>query len=157
MEQMYAILKKYYIFFYLPVSFSISILKDFKLLGIQFNHENLNLLRVCGRKWHFYECYICSSVQQQHLQNKTLFNSCVRLLSGTLISDIDIGVEYLRSEHTNLTLSNTKRGTDLGTLVVPFDQTFHPLHICYGWDGNFVVEDCFALNCTLISLSDFPK
>ena len=23
-----------------------------------------------------------------------------------------IGVEYLKSEHTNLTLSNTKRGTD---------------------------------------------
>ena len=28
----------------------------------------------------------------------------------------------------NLTLSNIKRGTDLGTLVVPFNQTFHPLH-----------------------------
>ena len=51
-----------------------------------------------------------------------------KTLLGTLISDIDIEVEYLRSEHTSLTLSNTKRGTDLGTLVVPFDQTFHPLH-----------------------------
>ena len=30
---------------------------------------------------------------------------------------------------TCLTLSNTKRGTDLGTLVVPLDQTFHPLHL----------------------------
>ena len=30
---------------------------------------------------------------------------------------------------TCLTLFNTKRGTDLGTLVVPFDQTFHPLHV----------------------------
>ena len=29
--------------------------------------------------------------------------------------------------NTSLTLSNTKRGTDLGTLAVPFDQTFHPL------------------------------
>ena len=38
-----------------------------------------------------------------------------------------IGVEYLRLEHTNLTLSNTKRGTNLGALVVPFDQTCHPL------------------------------
>ena len=33
-----------------------------------------------------------------YLQNKTLFNSCERLLLGTLILDIDIGVEYLRSE-----------------------------------------------------------
>ena len=41
----------------------------------------------------------------------------------------DIEVEYLRSERISLTLSNTKRGTDLGTLVVPFDQTFHPLHL----------------------------
>ena len=45
-----------------------------------------------------------------------------------LISDIDIEVEYLSSEHTSLTLFNTKRGTNLGTLVVPFDQIFHPLH-----------------------------
>ena len=31
----------------------------------------------------------------------------------------------LRLEHINLTLSNTKWGTDLGTLVVLFEQTFH--------------------------------
>ena len=32
-------------------------------------------------------------------------------------------------ENSSLTLSNIKQGTDLGTLVVPFDfQTFHPLH-----------------------------
>ena len=41
----------------------------------------------------------------------------------------EIGVEHLRSEHINLTLSKTKRRMDIGTLVVPFDQTFHPLHI----------------------------
>ena len=29
---------------------------------------------------------------------------------------------------TCLTLSTTKGGTDLGTLVVPFDQTCHPLY-----------------------------
>ena len=29
---------------------------------------------------------------------------------------------------TCLTLSNIKRGMDLGTLVVPFDQTFHLFH-----------------------------
>ena len=50
----------------------------------------------------------------------------------TFIGNFDlghrIGVEYLRSEHTNLTLSSTKRGTDLGALVVPFDHTCHPLH-----------------------------
>ena len=40
----------------------------------------------------------------------------------------NIGVKNL-STSTCLTLSNTKRGTDLGTLVVPFDQTFHPLYI----------------------------
>ena len=28
-----------------------------------------------------------------------------------------------------LTLSSTKRGTDLGTLVVLFEQTIHPLHV----------------------------
>ena len=59
-------------------------------------------------------------------------NSCERLLLGTLISDIEIGVEHLRSEHINLTLSNTKRGMDLGTLVVPLDQTFHPLNVFSG-------------------------
>ena len=32
---------------------------------------------------------------------------------------------------SSLTLSTTKRGTDLGTLVVPFDQTFHLSHIYY--------------------------
>ena len=32
---------------------------------------------------------------------------------------------------TCLTTSNTKRVTDLGTLVVPFDQTFHPLHLSH--------------------------
>ena len=47
---------------------------------------------------------------------------------GLKISDIEIGVEFLRSDHTNLTLSNTKLGTDLGMLVVQLDQTFHPLH-----------------------------
>ena len=36
---------------------------------------------------------------------------------------------FLERQNTCLTLSNTKRGTDLGTLVVPFNQTFHPLHI----------------------------
>ena len=35
MEQMYAIMKKYYKFIYLSVSFSISIFKYFQLLGIQ--------------------------------------------------------------------------------------------------------------------------
>ena len=38
------------------------------------------------------------------------------------------GDRSLRLEHKDLTLSNTKWGTDLGTLVVPFDQTFHLLH-----------------------------
>ena len=43
--------------------------------------------------------------------------------------DILIGVEYPRSKHIYLTLSNNKRGTELGMLVVPLDQTFHPLHL----------------------------
>ena len=38
-------------------------------------------------------------------------------------------VEELQSFSKYLTLVDiTKPGTDLGTLVVPFDQTFHPLH-----------------------------
>ena len=41
---------------------------------------------------------LMTALQQQHLQNKTLFNSCERLLLGTLILDIDIEVDYLRSE-----------------------------------------------------------
>ena len=44
----------------------------------------------------------------------------------------DIGVETTDT-NTCLTLSNTKQETDLGTLVVPFNQTFHPLHVCM-WD-----------------------
>ena len=31
------------------------------------------------------------------------------------------------------------------------------VNICYGWDWNFFVEIYFALNCTLRSLSNFPK
>ena len=62
-----------------------------------------------------------------------LFNSCERLVFGTLISDIVMGVEHLRSEYINLTLSNTKQGTDLGVVVVPFEQTFYPLHT---WSVN---------------------
>ena len=46
------------------------------------------------------------------------------------ISNIEIGIEHLRTEHIKLTLSNTKRGTDLGTLVVPFDQT---IDVTYSW------------------------
>ena len=30
-------------------------------------------------------------------------------------------------------------------------------NICYGRDCNFVVEDCFELNCTLRSFVCFPK
>ena len=30
-------------------------------------------------------------------------------------------------------------------------------NVCCGWDCNFVVEDCFALNCTLRSFELFPK
>ena len=57
--------------------------------------------------------------------------------------DIEIGVEHLRSEHINLTLSNIKRGTDLGMLVVPFDQTFHPLHL---WWRFIVVLDLLCVD-----------
>ena len=48
------------------------------------------------------------------------------------------GINTLSGSFCNmyLTLSNTKRGTDIGTLVVPFDQTFHPLH---RWDQNDVL------------------
>ena len=46
-----------------------------------------------------------------------------------LVVTLNNEVEYLRSEHTNLTLSNTKQGTDVGTLEVPFEQTFHLLHL----------------------------
>ena len=34
----------------------------------------------------------------------------------------------LQNTEDSLTLSNTKQRTDLGTLVVPFMQTFHLLH-----------------------------
>ena len=37
-------------------------------------------------------------------------------------------VKKTTDKSTSLTLSNTKRGTDLGTQVVPFDQTFYPVH-----------------------------
>ena len=56
-----------------------------------------------------------------------------------------IGVDYLRSEHTNLTLSNTKWGTDLGMLVVPFDQSFHQLHT-----SQFISVLTTSPQCTFI-------
>ena len=30
-------------------------------------------------------------------------------------------------------------------------------NICYGWDSNFEIEDCFALNCTLNSFKYFSQ
>ena len=30
-------------------------------------------------------------------------------------------------------------------------------YLCYGWDSNFVIEDCFALNCTLNSFKLFSQ
>ena len=42
--------------------------------------------------------YIRSSVQQQQLQNKTLFNSCERLLLGILTLNKIIRVKYHRHE-----------------------------------------------------------
>ena len=48
-------------------------------------------------------CFILNnleaSVQQQHLQNNIFFNSCERLLLGTLILDIKAGDRNLRSDH----------------------------------------------------------
>ena len=35
--------------------------------------------------------------------------------------NVEHKLEIISSEHKNLTLSNTKQGTDLGMLVVPFD------------------------------------
>ena len=43
---------------------------------------------------------------------------------------IDTGVRASDTS-TCLTLSTTKQGMDLGSLVVPFDQTFPPLHLYY--------------------------
>ena len=50
------------------------------------------------------------------------------------MTKIDIYKLELKTSDTSpcLTLSNTKRGMDLGTLVVLFDQTFHPLHVFNG-------------------------
>ena len=63
-------------------------------------------------------------VQQQQLQNKTLFNSCERLLLGTLIENRIDWEKNILDNDFNLTLSTTKWGMDLGMLVVPFhDQT----------------------------------
>ena len=43
--------------------------------------------------------YINSSVHQQQLQNKTLFNSCERLVLGTFNLKPKTGDRSLRSEH----------------------------------------------------------
>ena len=77
------------------------------------------------------------SIQQQHLPNKTLFNSYERLLLGTLNFGHRIEVKHLRSEHKNLTLTNIKPGMNFGRLVVPFDQTRHPLHIIIFYPFKF--------------------
>ena len=66
--------------------------------------------------------YIRSSVQQEQLQNKTLFNSL-----GTLISNKIDWIRNISDENNSLTLSTTKRWTDLGTLVVPFDLNVPPV------------------------------
>ena len=62
----------------------------------------------------------------------------------TFIGNFDfghrIGIEYLSLEHTNLILFNTKQGTDLGTLVVSFDQTFHLLHVYCFFNLNMKVN-----------------
>ena len=60
-----------------------------------------------------------------------LFNFCERFLLGTFIEQ-----EHWRlfsDTNKSLTLSNTKGGMDLGTLVVPFSQTFYLLHILEAW------------------------
>ena len=54
--------------------------------------------------------FIVTSVRpfnNNNYQNKTLFNSCERLLLGTLILDIDIGISGVRSEQISMTLSTT--------------------------------------------------
>ena len=58
---------------------------------------------------------------------KTLLNSCERLLLGTLISDIETGVEHLRSEHFKLTLSNIKRGNGLRLASGPVRANLQPI------------------------------
>ena len=48
-----------------------------------------------------------------------------RLLWSAKIMQVKNNTDMNKS----LALSNTKKETDLGTLVVPFDQTFHLLHL----------------------------
>ena len=55
-----------------------------------------------------------------------LFNSYEILLLGTFLDQEHWRI--LSDADNSLTLSDTKRVTDLGTLVVPFMQTFHLLH-----------------------------
>ena len=59
----------------------------------------------------------------------------------TFIGDFNLNTETgntsLRSQYS-LTLSTTKRGTDLGTLVVPFDFHFPP--VTYITSLSFQIE-----------------
>ena len=62
----------------------------------------------------------------------------------------------------SLTLSTTERRMDLGALVVPFMQTFHPLHLlrCYLEPNQLAASSLFAswsLGSSLFAISPFPS
>ena len=92
--------------------------------------------------------YICTTTTTT---NKTLFNSCERLLLGTLIEHRNWSQKP--QIRTSLTLSTNKQGTDQGTLVVLFDQTFHPLHkyTSLHWDSRVSINNIEVLSYSATS------
>ena len=82
-----------------------------KCKNINYGAEKKNAeTRECQKTFHQYDCS-----RRLTEKNKSLFRIQI-----------------------NLTLSNTKRGTDVGTLVVLFDQTFHPLHASMFLVGSLI-------------------
>ena len=69
-----------------------------------------------------------------------------------------VGAIYLFAIQTAaFTLSNTKRGTDLGTLVVPFMQTFHLLHLLLRrlrLDSTIITS--FCMEHVNVAFQNFP-
>ena len=93
--------------------------KTFKNIKIRQKGVNLSSLH-----WHILLLFYAFFVQGSKIDIG--LKHVVRMVTS-IPSIRYIGVKTTDTS-TSLTLSNTKRGTDLDMLVVPFDQTFHPLH-----------------------------
>ena len=91
---------------------------------------------------------------EQLINFSFIHSSCERLLLGTLKSNKIVGT------NTSQTLSNTKRGTDLGTLVIPFDLNIIPVTYSVGETAILVCNrrgSCGGPNLERICITSFAN